>query len=65
MVIAVGGADVMLWEITDWADACAAAATPCEVIKVDDAVHDLSMARAVFPEARQVFPRLVDFMCGQ
>lgn len=62
MIITVGGAELMLWEIRDWAHACASAGTPCELIEVDDAVHDFAMARTLFPEARQVFPRLADFV---
>ena len=65
MIITVGGAELMLWEIRDWADACAAAGTPCELLEVDGAVHDFAMARTLFPEARQVFPRLADFVRGK
>lgn len=64
MIITVGGAELMLWEIRDWASACRAAGTPCEVIEVNDAVHDFAMARTLFPEAREVFPLLAAFARG-
>jgi len=64
MLITVGGAELMLFEIRDWAAACAAAGTPCEVIEVDGAIHDFAMARTLFPEAREVFPRMAEFALG-
>lgn len=61
MLITVGGAELMLFEIRDWAAACAAAGTECEIIEVDGAIHDFAMARTLFPEAREVFPRMAEF----
>lgn len=65
MLITSGGAELMRAEIRDWADACAAAGTPCEVIEVAGAIHDFAMARTLFPEAREVFPRMAAFAAAQ
>lgn len=65
MLITSGGAELMRAEIRDWAAACAAAGTPCEVIEVPGAIHDFAMARTLFPEAREVFPRMAAFAAGQ
>lgn len=65
MLVLAGGDELMLWEIRDWAGACAEAGTPCELIEVPGAIHDFAMARTLFPEAREVFPRLADFVRGQ
>lgn len=61
MIITSGGDELMRAEIRDWGDACAAARTPCEVIEVPGAIHDFAMARTLFPEAREVFPRMAGF----
>ena len=65
MLITAGGAELMRAEIRDWAQACAAAGTACEVIEVDGAIHDFAMARTLFPEAREVFPRMAAFASGK
>ena len=65
MLVTAGGAELMLWEIRDWVAACAVAGTPCELIEVPGAIHDFAMARTLFPEAREVFPRLAAFARGQ
>ena len=65
MLITSGGAELMSAEIRDWATACTAAGTPCEVIEVDGAIHDFAMARTLFPEAREVFPRMAAFAAPQ
>ena len=64
MLITAGGAELMRAEIRDWAAACEAAGTACEVIEVDGAIHDFAMARTLFPEAREVFPRMAAFAAG-
>lgn len=61
MLITAGGAELMLFEIRDWVAACTAAGTACELIEVDGAIHDFAMARTLFPEAREVFPRMAEF----
>jgi acetyl esterase/lipase len=61
MIITVGGAELMLWEIRDWKARCDDVRTPCELIEVPGAIHDFAMARTLFPEARQVLPRLAAF----
>jgi len=65
MLITSGGAELMRAEIRDWAAACPAVGTPCEVIEVDGAIHDFAMARTLFPEAREVFPRMAAFAARQ
>lgn len=65
MLITAGGAELMCAEIRDWAAACAAVGTPCEVIEVPGAIHDFAMARTLFPEAREVFPRMAAFAARQ
>lgn len=60
-IITAGGAELMLWECRDWVGRCRAAGTPCEFIEVPGAIHDFAMARALWPEAREVFPHLARF----
>ena len=62
MLVTVGTAELFLWEIRDWARACAAAGTPCEVIEVEGAIHDFAIMLALLPEAREVLPGQVAFL---
>ena len=64
MLITSGGAELMRWEIRDWARACADAGTTCDLIEVEGAIHDFAMARTLFPEAREVLPAFAEFVAA-
>jgi acetyl esterase/lipase len=64
MLITVGDAELMLWECRDFTRRCHAAGTACEIIEVEGAIHDFAMARTLFPEARDVLPRMAAFARG-
>ena len=64
MLITSGSAELMRWEIRDWARACADAGTTCDLIEVEGAIHDFAMARTLFPEAREVLPAFAEFVAA-